>query len=143
METKICSKCKRELPLTSYHKNGFNSQGRQQYRGYCKDCANNREKARYQEKKDYINQQKVCCEKCGDTRVWVLDFHHRDKDDKDFTIGALKKGSISVIQKEIEKCVVLCANCHREFHYLEREAGLSLEEYLSSRPTPSDTVNSL
>lgn len=48
METKICSKCNRELPLTNYHKNGFNSQGKQKYRGYCKDCANAIERNRYQ-----------------------------------------------------------------------------------------------
>ena len=130
MDTKICSKCNRELPITHYHKNGFDSKGQQKYRGYCKDCANNLEKARYQKKKAFIDEQKRCCAKCGDTRVYVLDFHHKDRDEKDFTIGRLKKGSLDLIQNEIDKCAVLCANCHREFHYLEKEQGISLAEFL-------------
>lgn len=72
-------------------------------------------------KKAYIDSQKQCCAKCGDTRVWVLDFHHKDRDEKEFTIGKIKKGSLDLIQSEIDKCAVLCANCHREFHYLEKE----------------------
>ena len=130
MDTKICSKCNRELPITHYHKNGFDSKGQQKYRGYCKDCASNLEKARYQKKKAFIDEQKRCCAKCGETRVYVLDFHHKDRDEKDFTIGRLKKGSLDLIQNEIDKCAVLCANCHREFHYLEKEQGISLAEFL-------------
>lgn len=61
----------------------------------------------------------------------MLDYHHRDPQEKDFTIGRLKKGAREVLQAEIDKCVVLCANCHREFHYLEKEQNLTIDEYLS------------
>lgn len=131
METKICSKCNRELPISNFHKNGFDRNGNQKYRGYCKECANALERARYLQKKKYIDNQKCKCAKCGDTRTYVLDFHHKDKDEKEFTIGKIKKGSLELIQKEIDKCAVLCANCHREFHFLEKEEGITLEEYLS------------
>ena len=130
METKICSKCHRELPLDCFHKNGFNSKGEQKYRGYCKDCANTLEKTRYHNKKDFIDSQKQKCFKCGDTRTYVLDYHHIDPSKKDFTIGRIKKGSLDLIQQEIDKCIVLCANCHREFHFLEKEKNLTLDEYL-------------
>ncbi len=131
MDTKICSKCNRELPLSMYHKNGFDRKGKQKYRGYCKDCANKIEKERYKKKKDYINNQKNQCAKCGENRTYVLEYHHKDPSQKDFTIGAAKKGSLALIQDEIDKCVVLCANCHREFHYLEKECNMTIEKYLS------------
>jgi hypothetical protein len=132
METKKCSKCGRELPLTEFHKNGFNKKGQQQYRGYCKSCANKRESERYYQKKEYIETFKKECAKCGDTRKYVLDFHHKKPSEKDFTIGQLKKGSLDLIKKEVEKCVVLCANCHREFHHLEKISNITLDKYLNS-----------
>lgn len=130
--TKICSKCKKEKSLFDYHKNGFDRHGNQKYRGYCKDCANEIEKERYKKKKHFTDSLKTCCIKCGETRPYVLDFHHRDKDEKDFTIGKIKKGSLKILKNEIDKCVVLCSNCHREFHYLEREKDISLENYLKN-----------
>ncbi len=131
METKICSKCGIEKPITEYHKNGFDRQGNQKYRGYCKACANKLESARYQEKKAFINSQRQPCAKCGDSRIYVLDFHHIDETQKEFTIGRLKKGSKKILQEEINKCISLCANCHREFHYLNSINNLLLEDYLN------------
>ena len=130
MESKVCSKCQRELSIDNFHKNGFDRKGNQKYRGYCKDCANALETQRYKKKKSFVNQQKEVCAKCGENRFYVLDFHHKDKEEKEFTIGRLKKGSLSVIQDEIDKCVVLCANCHREFHFLEAQENMTIEEYL-------------
>ena len=130
METKICSKCGIEKPVSEYHKNGFDRNGNQKYRGYCKVCANKRETERYWEKKEYIDSQRTQCIKCGETRSYVLDFHHRNPEDKEFTIGKVKKGAKQIIQNEIDKCVCLCANCHREFHYLEKIGNITLDEYL-------------
>ena len=128
--TKICSKCKEEKPLSEYHKNGFDRRGNQKYRGYCKECARKIEAARYQAKKNFVNSQKKCCAKCGDTREYVLDYHHKDPLEKEFTIGRASTRSQESLQEEIDKCVILCANCHREFHHLNKLKNLSLEEYL-------------
>ena len=130
MEKKICSKCGLELPVTEFHKNGFDRQGNQKYRGYCKKCANKKESERYYNKKEYVDNQRTVCIKCGDTRPYVLDFHHIDKTTKDFTIGRFKKGSLDLIQKEIDKCICLCANCHREFHYLEAHNNITIYDYI-------------
>ena len=130
METKICSKCKIEKSITDYHKNGFDRHGNQKYRGYCKQCANKLETQRYQDKKAYVDAQRTRCAKCGESRVHVLDFHHVDPQTKEFTIGRLKKGSYDIIQMEIDKCVCLCANCHRDFHYLQKQNNISLVEYI-------------
>lgn len=37
------------------------------------------------------------------------------------------------IQEEITKCIPLCANCHREFHYLEKEENITLNKFLASK----------
>ncbi len=58
------------------------------------------------------------CQICGYDRCpEALEFHHRDETGKDF--GISDKGytrSWSRIKQEIEKCLLLCANCHREVH---------------------------
>lgn len=59
----------------------------------------------------------VRCAKCGFDNSAALDFHHPRKD-KEFSIGdSVRAGwSIARVQREIAKCVVLCANCHRILH---------------------------
>ena len=130
MENKTCSKCGQTLPLSEFHKNGFDREGNQKYRGYCKSCANKRETERYWEKRKIVDSQRTSCIKCGETRTHVLDFHHIDPVEKECTIGHMKKG-INSLQHEIQKCVCLCANCHRDFHFLEKEQGITIDEYCS------------
>ncbi len=58
------------------------------------------------------------CQNCGYSKCQnALDFHH--KDDKDKKFGISEKGytrSWKAIRKEVKKCYLLCANCHREAH---------------------------
>jgi 5-methylcytosine-specific restriction endonuclease McrA len=58
------------------------------------------------------------CERCGYSKYpEVLEFHHKDPAQKYFNVS--EKGhsrSWDRVKKEIEKCVLLCANCHRENH---------------------------
>ena len=129
METKICTQCKRELPLTQYY-----SRGNGRLRSECKECHSKYVKRKYQERKGAIGEVKasIGCAKCGDTRSYVLDFHHKDPSIKDANIARMtsNKNRLEDIQKEIDKCVVLCSNCHREFHHLEFTQGLTIDEYL-------------
>ena len=48
----------------------------------------------------------------------ALDFHHLDPSKKDFSIGQVTESPVAItkIADELEKCVMLCANCHREYH---------------------------
>ena len=59
-----------------------------------------------------------CCQVCGyDRCIEALEFHHLDPSQKDF--GISKKGytrSWEKVKEEVEKCILLCANCHREAH---------------------------
>lgn len=127
--TKKCSKCERILPLTEYY-----SRGGGKYRSECKECHKNYVKEKYVERKEAVNDIKSIqgCKKCGETRSYVLDFHHRDPSVKDSTIARLtsNRNNMEDIQKEIDKCIVLCANCHREFHYLENKEHITIEQYL-------------
>lgn len=58
------------------------------------------------------------CENCGYCKcINALEFHHTDPNEKDFGVAA--KGntrSFDKIRAELDKCVMLCANCHREEH---------------------------
>ena len=57
------------------------------------------------------------CQKCGYDKCYAaFDFHHRDPNEKEFGWNKLKKRSKETIFKELDKCDLLCANCHREIH---------------------------
>jgi len=56
------------------------------------------------------------CEDCGYSRcVAALEFHHRDTSTKEFGVGGYD-GSLDRLRAEIQKCDLLCANCHRLRH---------------------------
>ncbi|MGG2357294.1 hypothetical protein ACE4Z2_24950, partial [Salmonella enterica] len=76
------------------------------------------------ELKQVVHEYKMShpCEKCGFDHPGALQFHHLDQDDKECEVSVLiiRKVSVQRIMQEIEKCQVLCANCHSILHYNER-----------------------
>ncbi len=57
------------------------------------------------------------CVKCNWTGpIAAFDFHHRDPTQKDFGIGSVSQKSWAVIVVELEKCDLLCSNCHCVVH---------------------------
>lgn len=58
------------------------------------------------------------CKICGETNPVCLDLHHKDPGQKSFCVSHFEKVTQdwNVVRKEIEKCDVLCANCHRKHH---------------------------
>lgn len=62
------------------------------------------------------------CERCGyAANLAALDFHHRDPHTKEFQIDmrTFSNTSLDKLKNELDKCELLCANCHREHHYPE------------------------
>ena len=56
-----------------------------------------------------------CCRICGYNRcLAALDFHHLDPAQKEFNISSVM--SWPRIMMELNKCELLCSNCHREVH---------------------------
>ena len=63
----------------------------------------------------------LSCTKCGFDHPAALDFHHEDPSKKDGNIHRyISNGQTKKAFEEIEKCIVLCANCHRIHHYDEK-----------------------
>lgn len=77
-------------------------------------------KKRQKECKEYSYNVKSDkgCYKCDEKDPVCLDFHHTDSSQKIDTIANLiRRGTLSRIKTEIDKCVVLCSNCHKIEHY--------------------------
>lgn len=59
------------------------------------------------------------CQLCGYSKCDAsLDFHHINPTEKDFSFGKMRANpkAINAIMTELRKCILLCANCHREVH---------------------------
>lgn len=112
------------------------------------------ETRRYKDRKDYnirhvtIWRKKIKlkavehrggkCMHCGYCKYpEVLEFHHRDPSQKEFGLGlsGLTR-SWERVKKEIEKCDLLCANCHREQHVEERRASQKINDIGASMYVP-------
>jgi len=71
-------------------------------------------------KKNWYSQlmEDKFCQDCGETDTIVLEWHHIDPSKKDMSIADMltRRGKKTILE-EIEKCVCLCANCHRRLHH--------------------------
>lgn len=105
---------------------------------FCsKACKNyehvRRKRRRYKQKAvDYKGGQ---CERCGyDKCLGALVFHHTDPSTKEFTLACFNK-SWETTKKELDKCELLCANCHSEHH--DSTVNMrSLPLYKPKKPKP-------
>ena len=71
------------------------------------------------QKRDFLdNLKKIPCADCRKVfPPYVMDFDHRDKDCKQFNIAQMHRQGWEKIKIEVEKCDVVCANCHRARTY--------------------------
>lgn len=97
-----------------------------------KDEVIERKKQRQQEIWNWFRGYKstLRCMDCGIRHPAVLQFHHRDRTEKSFTISSVvsRATSIKQITREIKKCDVVCVNCHAKRHWREMHETDSWEE---------------
>ncbi len=112
---KECSTCKSMKPLTEYYKRSDTKSG---IEGSCKTCCNAKVyEAREAFKVKCVEYMGGECQSCGYNRcISALEFHHKDPSQKDFEINKGRMTSFKNAQNELNKCVMLCSNCHKEAH---------------------------
>lgn len=114
---KICTKCKILKPIDEYY---FKNKTHTCRQAECKTCFNTRITKQFKDlKSECVNYKGGCCERCGYNRYQgALEFHHQDPKEKDFAISnATSRKLTDKIKKELDKCILVCANCHREIHH--------------------------
>ena len=84
----------------------------------CMSCYTNTR--RYRMKSKMIDYKGGKCKKCddGDLDISCYDFHHIDPNQKEFNLSGLNSAKMSwdKVKEELDKCVLLCSNCHRTEH---------------------------
>ena len=130
--TRVCARCHAEKPLEAFP---IKDQIRGTRRSYCLPCCRAYGKEHYQRNKPCYLQKNVAakvshrlanldlvyeyllrhpCVDCGKADPVVLDFDHVDPKNKLWTVGKmLARQATPAVRREIDKCAVRCANCHR------------------------------
>lgn len=126
---KRCPRCKEIKPAIM-----FNTRKRPYgitLRAWCLKCTKKYQAEKYKEQKEdikkymstlykYVNnlKRKSGCLYCDENDPVCLVFHHRNSEEKEMAISRAiaSKWKLERLQKEINKCDILCANCHRKLH---------------------------
>lgn len=120
METKKCVNCKEELEISHFWK-GEKQNGKIYYDSHCIKCMSIRSKFIKRNCKELCLKYKNTyeCSKCGYNKCFAaLEFHHINPEEKDIKISSFNTITLTVkMKKELDKCIVVCSNCHRELHF--------------------------
>lgn len=132
MDMKVCTKC--GPPAQPIENFAVRSRARGTRQAMCKDCQNNYVRAHYQANcSKYIQKARMrnleqsrinaeflveyldChpCVDCGESDIVVLEFDHLRDKIADVSILSREGYSLERVKQEIDKCEVVCANCHR------------------------------
>lgn len=150
MKKKMCQKCGEiKFVELDFYRHRNNKDG---YRNDCKPCASKDSSERYLKDRKLVKAKREtkrlekretlksfvkeylsasCCTDCLNTDWRVLEFDHV-RGEKKYNIGDLMKGTFSLdtFLAEVDKCDVVCANCHRIRTY-ERAGHWRIEEEAS------------
>ena len=107
---------------------------------FCNDKCKNKyyvDKRRKSLKIKAVEYKGGKCQCCGYyASCWALDFHHLDSSQKEFGISRRRHTrSWEKLQKELDKCILVCRNCHAEIHHGIRELprlDLNQENHINS-----------
>jgi len=128
---KTCCVCHEELPESEFNKNKTRKDG---LSTLCRACSRARSKRFYQEntesQKQYITLRRQKrkeesipkileilaggCSSCSEKDIRCLDFHHVENKKKSVMVLLREGYGWEAIKEEIDKCIVLCSNCHRK-----------------------------
>lgn len=123
--SKKCTGCGLIKEISQYYTNGRLKSGATRYHSKCKPChdADRREK-RNNNLKIALEElgMRLECMLCGyNKNKAALCFHHLEEDEKDFGFSGANYPAVPILKAELAKCVVLCHNCHMEYHYPHME----------------------
>lgn len=129
---KQCTKCGEGKPVAQF---SWKNKRLNILHSRCKSCSKIERDDYYEVNKNYFNEKnkknralnkkwfdeykkELKCKVCNESETCCLDFHHKDGDEKTNIISDMCYSTYSKkrIMEEINKCDVLCANCHRKVH---------------------------
>ena len=112
---KLCPKCNISKPKSEFYQSKKSS-------SYCKSCIVESNLERQRNTKSLAVEYKGGkCSICGYNKsMAALEFHHINPNEKDKDYFNMRGGLSPKLKTELDKCVLLCANCHREIHHLSQ-----------------------
>lgn len=115
-KSKECMMCGNVFPASDFGL--YKNRDRWRIYSYCKKCDTKRVKDVYTSyKKKAVLYKGGKCEICGYNRsLRALEFHHSSSEDKEIGIAQFRVRNWDLLKVELDKCVLLCSNCHREEH---------------------------
>ena len=119
---KPCRYCKKICP-DNYFGVALTTKDKVYRRHKCRDCYRKTKRSLMENHRQWVDDYKRngSCSICGINDHRVMDFHHQGDEKKEFSVsvGLAEKFGLDRIKNEVEKCVLLCSNCHRIKHFEE------------------------
>jgi len=108
--------------------------GKGWYQEHKEEVIERRKRQQTEIKRWYVDYKSTLrCMICGESHPACLQFHHRNREGKSFNVAdmAMRPSSKKRLLSEIEKCDVLCINCHAKLHWRETREIDTWEEVVS------------
>jgi hypothetical protein len=113
-----CKNCGETNPNNAF---SLNKSTKKFHKSLCNDCQRKKNSGKWRERKqEFVDYKGSKCEICGyDKCLGALSFHHKDTSQKDPDWNLMKNRLLEKVKNELDKCSLLCNNCHSELHWSE------------------------